>query len=205
MRFNRHLTVWDSPSKPREDFTVGFVDAEFLSTVTLRHRLLDKPGVLTSRIEARTGEVKSPRALVWSEHFRLQPSKRPKCLGVALKPPTLGGPLSKSNFAVVAKRRVSQIVSETSRIDHVWIKAQRRANLSSHLGNFQRMGQPIPRKVDPRGGTQDLGFLGELPEPRGVNDSTAVALKVATIRRVLFWDEALPVKASIVNGLAGHH
>ena len=114
------------------------------------------------------------------EDLRLQPGQQPQRLGVALEAADAVRHLVEGRFAVVAERRVAEVVAEAGGVHDVGVAAQRAAQFAAHLGDLEAVGEPgADEVVGVRG--HHLGLRAEPAQRRGVQDPGAVALEVRAV------------------------
>ena len=85
-----------------------------------------RPGVLRAGVEGRPGQVEPDRAPVGVEGLGLQPGQQPQRLGVALEAAAVLAELGQHPLAVVAERRVAEVVGQRRGLGDVGLAAQRR-------------------------------------------------------------------------------
>ncbi len=104
----------------------------------------------------------------------------PQRLKIVFKPSEFTHTGVQRVLAGVAKGRMTQIMSETDGLHEILIEAHGASDRSRDLGDFQRMSQTraieVAFVID-----EDLGLIHEATKRGGMNDSIAVALKLATI------------------------
>lgn len=105
----------------------------------------------------------------------------PQRLKIVFEPPEFTHTGIQRFLAGVAEGRMTQIMSETDGLHEILVEAHGASDGSRDLCDLQRMRQPRPIKVafviD-----ENLGLIHEATKRGGMNDSIAVALKLATIR-----------------------
>ena len=106
---------------------------------------------------------------VGRERLRLEPGEQPQGLGVALEPADVGGGLVERRLAVVAERRVAEVVGEARRFDDVGVAAEGVRELAPDLGDLERVGQPVADEVAARR-PDDLRLGGQPAQGAGVHD-----------------------------------
>ena len=115
------------------------------------------------------------------EPLGLDAGQQPQRLRVALEAAAVRGDLGERLLAVVAERRVAQVVRQAGGLHQVGVAAERRAQLPADLGAFERVGEPgAGRGVDlrHRGARVDhLGLAGQPAQRGGVQHPCAVALE----------------------------
>ncbi len=79
--------------------------------------------------------------------FGLQAGQDAEVLRVALEAAVFGGDLVEGAFAVVAVRRMPDVVGQPGHVDEVGIAAQTDGHAAADLGDLQRMGQPGARRL----------------------------------------------------------
>jgi len=125
----------------------------------------------------------------------LQAGQQTQGLGVALEAADISGDVVQGRLAVVAERRVAEVVSQARGVDHIRVAAQGRAELPADLGNFERVRQPVADEVVAVR-LDHLGLGRQPPQRRRVHDPGAVSGEVITVglfvRRV-FPDPTLAV------------
>ena len=122
---------------------------------------LARPRVLRRRVERRAGEVQPGARAVRREYLGLESGQHPQALRVALEPADRLGELVQRGLAVVAERRMAEVVREARGVDQVGVGAQRDRELAADLRALQRVGQPGPREV----ALPDTDHLGPRREP----------------------------------------
>jgi len=156
-----------------------------------------RPGVLGGGVEGGAGEVEADGAL-GGEPLGLDAGEQSEGLGVALEAAAVVGELVQGLFAVVAERRVAEVVGEAGRFDQVGVAAEGGAQLTADLGALQGVGQAGPGTGVPGldGGPpartklrvgegprcDHLGLAGQAAQGRGVQDAGAVALEGGAAR-----------------------
>ena len=144
--------------RPQEDFFVIGVGAKFFTPAGVAHRALNTPGVFHAGQQAGSGQIEAAGDPVGVQNFGLQSNKEPESLRVAFEPTAITGPFGKGFFTVMSKRGVTNVVGQTSRLYHVRVQAQPGGQFPPDLGNFERMGKPIPGKIQTLRGRKHLGF-----------------------------------------------
>ncbi len=151
-----------------KDRQIVGVDA-VLDRITIAAR----PGIFAGGIEGRPGEVQ-PGA----DDLGLQPGQLAQALRIALEAAAFARRLVQRHLAVVAERRVAEIVRQAGGIDDVRIGAEPAGDLPADLGALQRMGQPGARNavfgllVDP----DHLGLGRQPAQRRRMQHASPVAL-----------------------------
>ena len=115
------------------------------------------------------------------DRLRLQPSQQSQRLGIPLEPADVGRDLVQRRLAVVAERRVPEVVRQAGGVDDVGVAAERLAQLAADLRDLQRMGQPVADEVV-RSGRDHLGLGGQPTQRCGVHDPGAVTFEGRPLR-----------------------
>ena len=110
----------------------------------------------------------------------LQPGQQPQRLGVAFEAADRVGHLVEGRFAVVAERRVAEVVAEAGGVHDVGVAAQGTAQFAAHLGHLEAVGQPGPDEVVGVRG-HHLGLGAEPAQRRGVQHPGPVAFEVGAV------------------------
>ena len=112
--------------------------------------------------------------------FGFQPREDPQRLSVALEAPDLRRHLIERRLAVMAERRVAQVMGQARSVDDVGVAAQSSAQLAADLGDLERVGQPVADEVV-AARSHHLG-LGRQPAPtRRVQHARPIARKVVAV------------------------
>ncbi len=140
------------------------------------------PGVLRRRVESGPGEVQADRPTAGVEGLGLEPGEDPQRLCVALEAAARGAELGQRALAVVAERRVPEVVGERRRLHDVGVAPDRAGEVAGHLGHLEGVRQPVAHEVV--GLRPDhLGLGGEPAQCRGVHDPGPVALERGALGR----------------------
>lgn len=124
-----------APPEPVEDLGIVGVVAELLGVVP------PGPGVLAGGVQGCAREVKARAA---SGHriddLGLEAREHAQGLRIALESTDVVGDAVEFAFAVVAERRMPQVVGEPRHVDQIGVAAQSGAHLARELGDLQRVG-----------------------------------------------------------------
>ena len=142
-------------------------------------KITSRPRVLHRGVERGPGEVEPGRAPVDVERLGLQPGQDAQRLGVALEPPAGRRELVERVLAVVAERRVAEVVGEARGVDQVRVAADRLPELAADLGDLERVGQAVADEVVGARPVH-LGLGGEPAQRGAVHDPRAVPLERRT-------------------------
>ena len=134
----------DALPEPLVDRQVRRVHPELLG---VPDRLATRPGVLGGGVEAGAGEVQTGGAAVRVRPLGLEPGEDAQRLGVPLEPADVGRDGVERLLAVVAERRVAEVVRETGGVHDVRVAAERGAELAADLRHLERVGQAGPGEV----------------------------------------------------------
>jgi hypothetical protein len=85
----------------------------------------------------------------------------------------------------VAKRRVPEIMRQRHRLDKILVEVQRSGNAAPYLGDLKTVCQTRTEKITLMI-DEDLRLVFETTKRGGMNDTVAVALKLAAQRRPVF-------------------
>ena len=133
-------------------------------------------GYLRAGVERGPGQVEPDRAAVRVDGLGLEPGQQPQGLGVALEAAARLAQLGERPLAVVAERRVAEVVRQGGRLGDVGLAAERARQVAGDLGHLEAVGQPVADEVV--GLRPDhLGLGRQPPERRGVDDPGPVALE----------------------------
>ena len=88
-------------------------------------------------------------------------------------------------LARMAERRVSQIMRETDCFGQHFVEIERARDGARNLRHFERMSQPSPVKIS-LVVDENLGFVHQPAERRGMDDPVAIALVFRAVRRRRF-------------------
>ncbi len=121
--------------------------ASTVVVAVLRHTVAARPRVLARGIERGAGQVEPGRFAGVVDDLRLEPGEHPQGLRIALESPAGTGDGVERVLAVVAERRMADVVRETGGVDDVRIAAERGADLAADLRDLERVGQPGAREV----------------------------------------------------------
>ncbi|BDZ43244.1 hypothetical protein GCM10025865_25430 [Paraoerskovia sediminicola] len=165
-------------AQPREDGPVVVVHAELrCRQAVLAHRTLAAaPRVLDARVERGPGQVQAGGPAVGREHLGLEPRQEPQRLRVALEPADVAGDVRERPLAVVAERRVAEVVRQAGGVDDVGVAAEGLAELSTDLRDLEAVRQARADEVV-AAGAEDLGLGAEPAQGGRVDDAGAVALE----------------------------
>ena len=184
LRLEALAPALDAVAQPGEHGQVVLVDPE-LADQPLRPvgvhalRLLGLragPGVLGARVEGGPGEVQPDRTPVLVERLGLEPGQQPQGLGIALETAAVLAELRQHPLAVVAERRVAEVVGQRRRLRDVGVATQRPGQVARDLGHLEAVGQPVADEVV-GAGPDHLGLRGQPPERRGVHHAGPVPLE----------------------------
>ena len=98
------------------------------------------------------------------------------------KPPHAGAELVERDLAVVAERRVPEVVGERRGLGDVRVAAERMGEVAGHLGDLEAVGQPVADEVVGLR-AEHLGLGGQPAQRRGVHHAGPVALERCPHRR----------------------
>ena len=116
-------------------------------------------------------------------------------------PPMPRGDLVEHGLAVVAERRVAEVVREARRVDDVGVTAERGAELATDLRHLERVGQAVAHEVVVTG-REHLRLGGEPAQRRRVHDPRPVAGEVVAVGPLLgrvLRDPSLPVSTLVAH------
>ena len=210
---------WHAGAEPLEDRLVVVVDAELPDRpgravgvhAGRALRVGARPGVLGAGVERGPGQVEPDRAAVAVDGLGLQPGQQPQRLGVALEAAAALAELGQHPLAVVAERRVAQVVGQRRRLGDVGVGAECAGDVAGDLRHLEAVGQPVAGEVVAL--RPDHLGLGREPAGRGrVHDPGAVPLEGGPLRGVhplgRLVDDALTCRGVVqVQGVhrAGHY
>ena len=95
-------------------------------------------------------------------------------------------------LAVVAERRVAEVVGQAGGLDQVGVAAERRREVAPDLGHLEGVGEPVADEVVARR-ADHLGLGGQPAQRGGVHDPGPVALERRTARAARLVEESLDV------------
>ena len=134
------------------------------------------PRVLAAGVQRGPGQVEADRAAVRVDGLGLEPGEEPQGLGVALEASARLAELGEGPLAVVAERRVAEVVRQRGRLGDVGLAAEGARQVAGDLGDLEAVGQPVADEVV--GLRADhLGLGRQAPERRSVDDPRPVALE----------------------------
>ena len=168
------------------------------------------PRVLGHRVQRGPGQVQPRAAVLGAKDFGLEPGQDAEVLRVALEAAVLGGDLVEGALAVVAVRRMADVVSQAGHVDEVGIAAQPDRHAAADLRHLQRVGQPGARRLALTW-PDDLRLVRQSAQGGAVQDPRPVAGEIgavfgigarqrSTLRR--FDHQTLPVE--LVVGISNH-
>ena len=108
----------------------------------------------------------------------LQTGQDAQRLRIALESADLAGDFVQRVLAVVAERRVSEVMRQSGGVDDVRVTAECRAHLPGDLRHLERVGEPGSREVV-LAGHDDLGLVREPAEGVRVQHARPVSLELA--------------------------
>ena len=117
------------------------------------------------------------------ERLGLEPGQQPQRLGVALEAAAGLAELGQHPLAVVAERRVAEVVGQRRGLGDVGVAAQRPGQVAGDLGDLEAVGEPVADEVVALR-PDHLGLGREPARRRRVHDAGAVALERRALRRV---------------------
>src|SRR5690606_2064753 len=145
----------------------------------------------------RTREVEARGRAVVGEHLGLETGQQAQGLRVALEPADVARDLGQRRLAVVAERRVAEVVREARRVDDVGVATERAAHAAAHLRHLERVGQARAHEVVVPGAGH-LGLGAEPTQRGGVHDAPAVTLERGPgLRLGRLDDPALDVRLAV--------
>lgn len=167
-------------------------------------------GVFARGVEGGAGEVK-PIAFLATvhgrDHFGLKAGEDAQGLGVAFE--TVLGDLVEGGLAIMSVGRVADVVGKPGHVAEVRVQAQAAADAAGDLADLERVCEAGAGCVAVAG-SDDLRFIGEAAQGRGVEHAGAVAGKSTT----MIWGSVvgergafgrLVEKALGIGGLVGIH
>ncbi len=175
--------------EPLEDRQVVGVGTELAAPV---RSLAAGPGVLHARRQRRARQVEADARTIGIECLGLQSAQDAEGLRIALEASARRGCLVEGNLAVVTEGWVAQVVRESRRVHDVGIAAQRLAQLASHLGDLERVGEAIAYEVV-EASAHDLRLRRQPAQRRRMYDACTIALErraTRTLGRLV--DKPLP-------------
>ena len=110
----------------------------------------------------------------------LQPGQQPQRLRVALEAAARPGQLVQRVLAVVAERRVAEVVGQRGGLGDVGLRPERPGQVAGDLGDLEAVGEPVADEVVHLRPVH-LGLGGQPPRRGRVDDAGPVAL----VRRAL--------------------
>ena len=143
----------------------------------------------------------APSVLV--DDLGLEPGQDPERLRVALEPADVLGPVVEGALAVVAERRVAEVMAEAGGVDDVGRQPQRCREFATDLGHLERVRQAVAGEVGGARGAQHLRLGGEPAQRRGVQHPRAIAGEVVALRAVALGGEARGVRVVVAVGPPG--
>ena len=167
-------------------------------------------GIFAGGVEGSAGEVK-PIAFLATvhgrDHFGLEAGEDAQGLGVAFE--AVLGDLVEGGLAVMSVGRVADVVGKPGHVAEVRVQAQAAADAAGNLADLERVGEAGAGCVAVAG-SDDLRFIGEAAQGRGVEHAGAVAGKSTTMIWVSVVGERgafgrLVEKALGIGGLVGIH
>ena len=161
-------------AQPGEDRQVVGVHAELAG---LRR---PRPGVLGAGVQRRPGQVEPDRRPGGVDGLGLEPGQQPQRLRVALEAAARSRQLVQRVLAVVAERRVAEVVGQRGGLGDVRLRPERPGQVPGHLGDLEAVGEPVADEVVHLRPVH-LGLGGQPPRRRRVDDAGPVAL----VRRAL--------------------
>ena len=144
--------------------------------------------------------------------FGLQPGQDAEVLRVALEAAVLGGHFVERPLAVVAVRRMADVVGQPGHVDKIGIAAQPDRHAAADLGHLQRVGQPGARRLA-LARPDHLRLVGQsaqrraVQHPRPVTGEIGAVFGVGTRQRGTlgrFDHQTLPVELVVGVGFRGH-
>ena len=115
-----------------------------------------------------------------AKDFGLEPGQDAEVLRVALEAAVLGGQLVERPFAVVAVRRMADVVGQAGHVDEVGIAAQPDGHAAADLRHLQRVGQPGARCLA-LAWPDDLSLVRQPAQGRAVQDPGPVAGEIGAV------------------------
>ncbi len=128
---------------PGEHGAVVVVDTELERVGTL----MPPPRVLRARVEGGAGQVQADRPFGAVERLGLESAEQAQCLRVALEATARRRELGQHLLAVVAERRVAEVVGEGSGLGDVGLAAERAREVARHLRHLEGVGEPVAAEV----------------------------------------------------------
>ena len=174
-----------SRAQPAEDVFVLGVHAELQAAAGIGKRMIRRPRILARRVEACAGQIQTVAAAVLGDGLRLEPGQDAQGLRVALEPADVLRPVVERALAVVAERRVSEVVAEARGVDDVGREPQRGGELTADLRDLQRVREAVAREIRRTGRAQHLGLGGESAQRRGVEHASTIPREVVALRSMM--------------------
>jgi len=131
---------------------------------------LPPPRVFAGGVQGGPGQVEAGAG-----HLGLEPGEHPQGLRVAFESAARLGDHVQRRFAVVAERRVAEIVGEAGHVDDVGVAAEAGPHLAGDLRDLEGVGQSRTQKVVRPGGVH-LGLGRQAAEAGGMEYAGPVAL-----------------------------
>ena len=188
-------------TQPLEDLGVVVVEAVLAAPTRVGHALGRGPRILATGVEAGPGEVEPVAAVVVAEDLRLDAGEHAQGLRISLETADVGGPVVERALAIVAERRVAEVMGEARGVDDIGVEPETVGELAADLRDLQRVGEAVAREVEAGRRAQHLRF-GRQPAKRArVQHSAAIAGEVAAATRVLLRQPALPVRCRVFRAI----
>ena len=137
----------------------------------------------------------------------LQAGQDPQGLGIALEATDVITQLVQRPLAIVAERRMSEIVGQAGHLDQVPVAPEGRTEFAADLSHLEGVGEPVAHEVVTIGG-EHLRLGSQPPQRGGMDEATAVAGEIVTImalRRRILRDPALPSIEPVCRPLPRAH